>query len=339
MALVLGFASTRSLAWGVARAWSRAGAVVALGVQSERFAGRAAGAAATAAADAAADFAAAVVAGPHDDGGGAGGSGGGSSGGGGDDGAGGGGGDRSSDAASAAAARASSAGGGRVAPGSVAASSRGAWLGPPPLVVTCDVADDASIEAALARVAAAHGGTLHAVLHSVAHAPSSALRGGRLCDTSRADFAATLDVSAFSLLAVARGAAPALARAGGGALVALSFEGARRAVPGYGVMGVAKAALEAGVRGLAEELGPAGVRVNALAPGPVDTLAARGLPGFGALRAAAAARAPLRRGTTLDDVGAAATWLASDGGRGVTGQVISVDCGMSILSAYSTAAG
>ena len=203
----------------------------------------------------------------------------------------------------------------------------------PPTVVVADVTDDAALDAAFGAIAAAHGGRLHALLHAVAHAPASALRAP-LLECSRADFAATLDVSAFSLLALARRAAPLLEAAGGGSVAALSFAGAARAAPGYGVMGPAKAALEALVRALAVELGPRGVAVNAISPGPVDTLAARGLPGFTALRDRVRAATPVGgagggRPITLDDVGALAAFLATDAGRAVSGQTLLVDAGFS----------
>lgn len=207
-----------------------------------------------------------------------------------------------------------------------------------PHVVECDLASDASVERAFAEIAAHHGaGGLQMLAHSAAHAPSAALRGA-FVDTARADFAAAHDASAYSLVALARGALPLMALGGqGGSIVALSFLGAARAVPAYKVMGPAKASLEASARALAAELGAQRVRVNVISPGPVDTLAARGIPGFLALRDAAAERAPLalpggRRFLEAQDVGALAAFLASDGAAAITGQTLYVDAGASAMA-------
>ena len=199
----------------------------------------------------------------------------------------------------------------------------------PPHVFICDVRDDASLAATFKGLATAHQGRLHAVLHAVAYASPPALRGP-LLGVSRADFADAHDVSAYSLIALARGAAPLLQ--GGGSITALSYQGASRVVPAYGLMGPAKASLETTAMYLAAELGPTGIRVNVLSAGPVDTLASRGIRGFTELRDAAAAAAPLRRGVTLEEVGAAATYLASDGAAGVTGTVLRVDAGLGAMA-------
>ena len=284
---VFGFASTRSIAWGIAEAWSAAGASLTIGVQSERF---------------------------------------------------------------LPALRAATSG----------------WAAPPHVVV-CDVASDADIEAAFLAIGAAHGGRLHAVAHSVAFAPSRAMRAP-LLDTARDDFLAAHSVSAFSLLALSRGALPLLRAAGGGSVVALSYLGAARAARNYRVMGAAKASLEACARGLAVELAPERVRVNVISPGPVNTLAARGIESFTVrgrgradeekraaylksasrpslpptptppsppvqeLREATAARAPLGRDVTPREVGEAATFLASDGAAAITGQTLYVDGGYSAVA-------
>jgi enoyl-[acyl-carrier protein] reductase I len=209
----------------------------------------------------------------------------------------------------------------------------------------CDVADDSAIENLFKTIG--QQGPLHAVLHSIAHAPANAMKSS-LLETTRADFAAAHDISAYSFIAVSRAALPLLVDSfkrsvdndaaasvptDVGSITALSFNGATRAVPGYNVMGCAKASLEATVRGLALEIGVAGVRVNALSPGPVNTVAARGIRGFVDLRAAALSRAPLRRTAGAEEVGAAATFLASAGARSISGQVIYLDGGLSSLSA------
>jgi enoyl-[acyl-carrier protein] reductase I len=211
-----------------------------------------------------------------------------------------------------------------------------AWPGGPPRVVVCDVGDDASLAAAWAEIGDGCGaGGLQLLAHSIAHASAPAMRGAVL-ETSRADFAAAHDASAYSLIALARGAAPLMARGGaGGSIVSLSFLGAQRCVPEYKVMGAAKASLEAVSRALAVELGPAlGVRANVISAGPVDTLAARGIPRFRELKDATDARLPVARGRGVAgaDVGALAAFLASDAAAAITGQVLYVDGGYSALA-------
>ena len=148
-------------------------------------------------------------------------------------------------------------------------------------------------------------------------------------DTSRDGFALALDVSAYSLVALARGAAPLMGR--GGSIMTLSYYGAEKVVANYNVMGVAKAALEASVRYLAADLGPDGIRVNAISAGPIRTLAASGVTGFKTLYGKFRDVAPLRRNVTIDDVGSTAVYLASDMAAGVTGETLYVDAGFSIL--------
>lgn len=149
----------------------------------------------------------------------------------------------------------------------------------PPHIVACDVTRDEDIDAAFAAIAERHGGKLHALAHSLAFAPAAAMKNP-LLETTRADFALAHGISAYSLIALARGAAPLMDAAGGGSVMALSYLGAARAAPSYRVMGPAKASLEATARGLAAELGPRGIRVNCISAGPIDTLAARGIAGF-----------------------------------------------------------
>ena len=244
---VFGFASTRSIAWGIASAWSKAGAQITIGIQSERF-----------------------------------------------------------------------------RPALIKAVN--SWSTPPHIVV-CDASDDASIESAVAEAGVVHGGRLSAIAHSLAWAPATAMRAP-LLDTNRADFLAAHAVSSYSLIAFARASAPLLAaQPGGGTIITLSYLGAVKAVENYRVMGLAKASLEAAARGLAVELGPKNIRVNVISAGPVDTLAARGIANFNEMRVAVAKRAPLQRDVSIEEVGAVATFLASNAASGITGQTIYVDAG------------
>jgi enoyl-[acyl-carrier protein] reductase I len=195
----------------------------------------------------------------------------------------------------------------------------------PPLVVPCDVSADADIDAVFARVDAEFG-ALDFVVHGAAFAPRDELVSPFL-NTSREGFRVALDVSAYSLIALARGAVPLLERRGGGSIVALTHLGSERVFPNYNVMGVAKAALEAAVRYLAADLGPRNIRVNAISAGPVKTLAAAGIPGFSNMLRVHPERAPLRRNVETSEVGDAAAFLLSDASRGVTGEVLFVDGG------------
>ena len=196
-----------------------------------------------------------------------------------------------------------------------------------PLLVTCDVTDDAQIEAVYKQIGEAFG-RLDTVVHSVAFAERQDLEG-RFLDTSRDGFRTALEVSAYSLVAVARGAAPLMS--GGGSILSMTYDGSRRAYPSYNVMGVAKAALEAATRYLAADLGPDNIRVNAISAGPISTLSARGISGFTTMLKAAQERAPLRRTPTTDEIGDAAVFLASDLSRGITGETLYVDSGLNIM--------
>jgi enoyl-[acyl-carrier protein] reductase I len=193
-------------------------------------------------------------------------------------------------------------------------------------VLPLDVQDEDQLAASVGGAAEALGGGIDTLVHAVAFARAEDL-GGRLIDTSAEGFRTALDISAYSLSALARHAEPHLRAGGGGSVMALSYIAADRAVPGYNVMGVAKAALEAIVRYLAWELGDGGVRVNAISAGPVRTLAARGIPGFGTMAEKAAERTPLRREITQEEVADTALWLASDLSASVTGETIFVDAG------------
>jgi enoyl-[acyl-carrier protein] reductase I len=192
-------------------------------------------------------------------------------------------------------------------------------------VLPLDVQDDAQITSAVSGAAEALDGRIDTLVHAVAYARPEDL-GGRFVDTSREGFHLAVDVSAYSLAALAREAEPYM-RDGGGSIMTLSYIAADRAVPGYNVMGVAKAALEAIVRHLAWDLGEGGIRVNAISAGPVRTLAARGIPGFGTMADTIAGRTPLRREITQDEVADTAVYLASPLSASVTGETIFVDAG------------
>ncbi len=195
------------------------------------------------------------------------------------------------------------------------------------LILPCDVTQDDQIAAVFDAVREKYG-RLHLLLHSVAFAPREALEG-RFLDTSREAFRIAHDVSAYSLVALARAAAPLMTQ--GGSIIAMSYYGAEKVVPHYNVMGVAKAALEACTRYLAYDLGPQQIRVNCLSAGPVNTLAARGISGFLEMLRHYEQKAPLKRNVTPEELGAAGLFLASDGAAAITGQVIYVDAGYQIM--------
>ncbi len=194
----------------------------------------------------------------------------------------------------------------------------------------CDVTADAEI-AAVCRALAEDGGALDTLVHSVAFAHKEDLEAG-FVTTSREGFRVALDVSAYSLVALTRAALPLLERSGQGSVIAMTYYGSEKVAGNYNVMGVAKAGLESAVRYLAADLGPRGVRVNAISAGPVNTLAARGIRGFTAMLHHHAERAPLRRNVELREIGDAALFLASPMASAVTGQVLFVDCGYSIMA-------
>ncbi|HNS26846.1 MAG TPA: enoyl-ACP reductase [Steroidobacteraceae bacterium] len=197
------------------------------------------------------------------------------------------------------------------------------------LTLPLDVTNDAEIDGAF-DLLKREWGSLDVLVHAVAYAPREALTGGFTEATSRESFRIAHDISSYSLTALARGAAPLMAGRNG-AIVTLSYLGAVRSVPGYNVMGVAKASLEASVRFLAADLGPQGIRVNAISAGPIKTLAAAGIPGFRKMLGRVAEAAPLRRNVTLDDVGNSAAFLCSDLAAGITGEILYVDSGYSTV--------
>src|SRR5690349_23143896 len=191
----------------------------------------------------------------------------------------------------------------------------------------CDVSFDDQIARLFDGLKTRYG-ALHGVVHSVAFAPPEELKGDFL-NTSREGFRIAHDVSVYSLIGVARAAAPLMTEGGG--IVTLTYYGAEKVVPRYNVMGVAKAALEASVRYLAADLGPQKIRVNAISAGPIKTLAARGISGLGDMLKAHSERAPLKRNVETSEIGDAALYLASDLSTGVTGETIYVDCGYNIM--------
>jgi enoyl-[acyl-carrier protein] reductase I len=191
----------------------------------------------------------------------------------------------------------------------------------------CDVSDDKQIESLFNTLKSRYG-TLHTLVHSVAFAPADELKND-FVQTTREGFRIAHDVSVYSLIALARAAAPLMTA--GGSIITLTYFGAEKVVPHYNVMGVAKAALEASVRYLAHDLGRQNIRVNAISAGPIKTLAARGISGLGDMLKAHADRAPLKRNVDVNEVGDTAVFLASNASAGITGEVIYVDCGYNIM--------
>lgn len=191
----------------------------------------------------------------------------------------------------------------------------------------CDVSSDEQIAKTFEELKSKYG-VLHGVVHSVAFANPEDLKN-TFVNTSREGFRLALDVSAYSLVAVSRAAAPLMTEGGG--IVTMTYFGAEKVVPKYNVMGVAKAALEASVRYLANDLGPGRIRVNAISAGPIKTLAARGISGLSDMLKGHAERSPLKRNIDPAEVGETAAFLLSDGGSGITGETLHVDCGYNIM--------
>jgi enoyl-[acyl-carrier protein] reductase I len=194
-----------------------------------------------------------------------------------------------------------------------------------PLLLPCDVTSDMQIAGVFEAIEREFGG-LDFLLHGTAFAPREEL-ARPFADTSREGFRVSLDLSAYSLIALARGAAPLMAARGGGSIVTLTYLGSERVFTNYNVMGVAKAALEASVRYLADGLGPQNIRVNAISAGPIKTLAASGISGFGGILQVYRERSPLRRNTELEEVGETGRFLLGPESSGITGEVLMVDSG------------
>ena len=191
----------------------------------------------------------------------------------------------------------------------------------------CDVSKDEDIDRLFCHLQQRYG-KLHALVHSVAFAPAEELKGEFL-NTTREGFRIAHDISVYSLIGVSRAAAPLMTN--GGSILTMTYYGAEKVVPHYNVMGVAKAALECTVRYLAYDLGKKNIRVNAISAGPIKTLAARGIAGFGDMQKSHAERAPLERNVDVNEVGATGVFLASDASSAITGEVIYVDCGYNIM--------
>jgi enoyl-[acyl-carrier protein] reductase I len=192
-------------------------------------------------------------------------------------------------------------------------------------VLACDVTNDEQMDALFEAIQTQYGG-LDFLVHGAAFALREDL-SAPFVQTSREGFRVALDVSAYSLVALARRAAPMMAARGGGSIVTLTYLGSERVFTNYNVMGVAKAALEACVRYLASDLGPQGIRVNAISAGPIKTLAASGISGFTNILQTYRDRAPLRRTVETSEVASAALFLIGPGGRGVTAETLMVDAG------------
>lgn len=193
--------------------------------------------------------------------------------------------------------------------------------------VECDVSDDSNVEAAFDLVKNRYG-NVDIVVHSIAFAQRDDL-GGRFIDTDREGFRIALDISAYSLVSIARHAAPLMSD--GGAIITMSFMAAEKVFPGYNVMSTAKAALENEVRLIANDLGPEGIRVNAISAGPLDTLSSRVISGYRDMKKAHSERSPMKRNITHAEVATTALYLCSDMSSGVTGEVVHVDTGYHVM--------
>lgn len=201
------------------------------------------------------------------------------------------------------------------------------------LIEPCDVTSDAQIDAMMDQVQA-RWGRIDILLHGAAYAIRDELNGSFL-KTTRAGFQIALDASAYSLIGLVKSAHERALLKAQSSILTLTYHGSTLVFPNYNVMGVAKAALEASVRYLAADLGPQGIRVNAISAGPIRTLAASGIGNFKAMHSQFKDISPLRRNVTIEDIGNAALWLGSDLGAAVTGQVVYVDAGGSIIGAAS----
>jgi enoyl-[acyl-carrier protein] reductase I len=197
------------------------------------------------------------------------------------------------------------------------------------LVMPCDVQRDDEIDATFDTVGKEFGG-LDILIHSVAYAPTEDLRG-RVSQVSRTGFMTAVDVSAYSLLAISRRAEPLMQSSGGGSIIAMTYLGSERVVPGYNLMGIAKAALEASTRYLAWDLGPANIRVNGISAGPLRTLSARGVGNINDMFALIDQVAPLHRNIEQGDVGDLAALLCTPAMRNITGNIIYLDSGFHLM--------
>lgn len=198
-------------------------------------------------------------------------------------------------------------------------------------VMPCDVTDDAHIEAVMAK-AKEEFGQVDFILHSIAFAPPEDLTGPTYA-SSRKGFTLAMEISAYSLLAVAGAAKKADILSDNSSILTLSYFGGEEVIPGYNLMGICKAALECGVRYLASELGPGGTRVNAISAGPVKTVSAQGVGDFDQMLSLYESVAPMRRNITAEEVGKSGMFLLSDLSSGISAEVVHVDCGFSKMGA------
>ena len=196
-------------------------------------------------------------------------------------------------------------------------------------LIECDVTKDEAIAALYADLEK-RWGSLDILVHSIAFAPIEELKGS-FTSISRKGLLSAIDISAYSLVALTRGAVPLFEKSGGGSVISLTFNAAERVVPSYNVMAIAKAGLEAETRYLAADLGPKNIRVNTISAGPLKTLAASAVKGISAARDLWEAKSPLRRNITQDEVGNVAVFLASEWSRSITGATIFADNGMNIM--------
>lgn len=199
-----------------------------------------------------------------------------------------------------------------------------------PWMVPLDAGKDAELDAVFAAYSERYD-AMHFLVHSIAYADRDWLQVGKFTDTPRAAYLSAIDISAYTLLGLAQRARPIMARSGGGSIMCMSYYGAEKVVPGYNVMGVAKAALECTARYLAAELGGQKIRVNVISGGYLRTLASSAVGGTDTMAERSAERSPLRRNVEGEDVGGTAVYLASDLSAGVTGETLYVDCGVSLI--------
>lgn len=199
-----------------------------------------------------------------------------------------------------------------------------------PWIMPCDASRDGDLDRLFFEYEKAHD-RLDFLVHSIAWADKRWLEPGRFAETPREDFLQAIDISAWTFVGMAHRAHPLMKASGGGAMLSMTYLGSERVVPGYNVMGVAKAALECSTRYLAAELGEDGIRVNTISGGPLRTLASSAIKGFRSILSHDEKRAPLRRRVEGADVGGTAVFLVSDWGRGVTGETIHVDCGVHMM--------
>jgi enoyl-[acyl-carrier protein] reductase I len=200
---------------------------------------------------------------------------------------------------------------------------------PGTLVLPCDVQRDDELDSAFDQVGKEFGG-LDILIHSVAYAPTDDLKG-RIANVSRDGFTAALDISAYSLIAMSKRAEPLMQQRGGGSVIAMTYLGSERVVPGYNLMGIAKAALETAIRYLAWDLGPNNIRVNGISAGPLRTLSARGVGNINAMFDLVEQVAPLRSNIEQKDVGDVAAFLCTDAARNLTGDILYLDAGFHVM--------